>query len=199
MAILKSDKATTLGGVTVNEYLLTKHNPNRIDMPSASMEGKIIGVTIHNTDWISTASGTTPAEQYTRATVNGNMNDVRVHYYVDNTCAWQNLPLNLSGWHAADGSGNGNCRTIAIECIMSSAYNSTDKKSEDNCARLAAALLKKYNLSIDHLYTHTHWLNVRDGKTGSTDYLNTARNPYKTCPLYILPHWSAFKAKVQSY
>ena len=199
MAILKPDKTTTFGGVTVNEYLLTKHNPNRIDMPSASMEGKIIGVTIHNTDWISTASGTTPAEQYTRATVNGNMNDVRVHYYVDNVCAWQNLPLTLSGWHAADGSGNGNRRTIAIECIMSSAYNDRDKKSEDNAAKLAAALLKKYNLSIDHLYTHTHWLNVRDGKSGSVDYLNTAKNPYKMCPLYILPHWSAFKAKVQSY
>ena len=99
MAILKPNKTTTLGGVTVNEYLLTNHNPNNIDMPSVSMEDKIIGVTIHNTDWITTAAGTTPAEQYTRATVNGNMNDVRVHYYVDNTCAWQNLPLTLSGWH----------------------------------------------------------------------------------------------------
>ena len=191
MAILKADKTTNLGGVTVNEYLLTKHNPNHIAMPSASMEGKIIGVTVHNTDWISVASGTTPAEQYTRATVNGNMKDVRVHYYVDNTCAWQNLPHSLSGWHAADGSGNGNRRT--------SAYNVTDKKSEDNCARLAAALLKKYNLDINHLFTHTHWLNVRDGKSGTVDYLNTAKNPYKTCPLYILPHWSAFKAKVQKY
>ena len=199
MAILKPDTTTTMNGVTVNEYLLTKHNPNRIAMPSASMEGKIIGVTVHNTDWISVASGTTPAEQYTRATVNGNMKDVRVHYYVDNTCAWQNLPHSLSGWHAADGSGNGNRRTIAIECIMSSAYNVTDKKSEDNCARLAVALLKKYNLDINHLFTHTHWLNVRDGKSGTVDYLNTAKNPYKTCPLYILPHWFAFKAKVQSY
>ena len=199
MAILKPDTTTTMNGVTVNEYLLTKHNPNHIAMPSASMEGKIIGVTVHNTDWISVASGTTPAEQYTRATVNGNMKDVRVHYYVDNTCSWQNLPHSLSGWHAADGSGNGNRRTIAIECIMSSAYNVTDKKSEDNCARLAAALLKKYNLDINHLFTHTHWLNVRDGKSGTVDYLNTAKNPYKTCPLYILPHWSAFKAKVQKY
>ena len=199
MAILKPDNKTTFGGVTVNEYLLTKHNPNRIAMPSVSMEGKIIGVTVHNTAWITTAAGTTPAEQYTRATANGNMNDVRVHYYVDNTCAWQNLPHSLSGWHAADGSGNGNRRTIAIECIMSSAYNATDKKSEDNCARLAAALLKKYNLGIDHLYTHTHWLNVRDGKSGSVDYLNTARNSYKMCPLYILPHWSEFKKKVQGY
>ena len=199
MAILKPDKTTNFGGILVNEYLLTKHNPNRIDMPSVLMDGKIMGVTIHNTDWITTSSGTTPAEQYTRATVNGNMKDVRVHYYVDDTCAWQNLPLNLSGWHAADGSGNGNRRTIAIECIMSSAYNSKDQKSEESTAKLAAALLKKYNLGIESLYTHTHWLNVRDGKSGSVDYLNTAKNPYKTCPLYILPHWSAFKAKVQAY
>ena len=199
MTILRPDATTTLNGVKINEYLLTKHNPNHIDMPSVSMAGKIIGVTVHNTDWITVASGTTPAEQYTRATVNNNMKDVRVHYYVDNVCAWQNLPHSLSGWHAADGSGNGNRRTIAIECIMSSAYNVTDKKSEDNCARLAAALLKKYNLDINHLFTHTHWLNVRDGKSGTVDYLNTARNPYKMCPLYILPHWSAFKSKVQSY
>ena len=181
MAILKPDKTTTLGGVTVNEYLLTKHNPNHIDMPSVSMEGRIIGVTVHNTDWISVASGTTPAEQYTRATVNGNMKDVRVHYYCDDTCAWQNLPLTLSGWHAADGSGNGNRRTIAIECIMSSAYNDKDKKSEDNCAKLAAALLKKYKLGINALYTHNHWYSG------------------KYCPAYILPHWDKFKAKVQSY
>ena len=199
MTILRPDATTTLNGVKINEYLLTKHNPNHIDMPSVSMAGKIIGVTVHNTDWITVASGTAPAEQYTRATVNNNMKDVRVHYYVDNVCAWQNLPHSLSGWHAADGSGNGNRRTIAIECIMSSAYNVTDKKSEDNCARLAAALLKKYNLDINHLFTHTHWLNVRDGKSGTVDYLNTARNPYKMCPLYILPHWSAFKSKVQSY
>ena len=181
MAILKPDKTTTLGGVTVKEYLLTKHNPNKIDMPSVSMEGRIIGVTIHNTPWITTAAGTTPAEQYTRATVNGNMNDVRVHYYVDNVCAWQNLPLTLSGWHAADGDGNGNRRTIAIECIMSSAYNDKDKKSEDNCAKLVAALLKKYKLGINALYTHNHWYSG------------------KYCPAYILPHWDKFKAKVQSY
>ena len=199
MTILKPDVTTTLNGVRINEYLLTKHNPNHIDMPSVSMAGKIIGVTVHNTDWISVASGTTPAEQYTRATVNNNMKDVRVHYYVDNVCAWQNLPHSLSGWHAADGSGNGNRRTIAIECIMSSAYNSTDKKSEDNCAKLAAALLKQYGLDISHLYTHTHWLNVRDGRNGTIDQLNTMYNRYKMCPAYILPHWAEFKKKVQSY
>ena len=196
---LKPDKISTMGGVIVNEYLLTKHNPNKIDMPSAVMGSKIIGVTIHNTDWIAVSSKTTPAEQYTRATVNGNMNDVRVHYYVDDKCAWQNLPLTLSGWHAADGSGDGNRKTIAIECIMSNKYNEADKASENNCAKLAAALLKEHGLGIDSLYTHTHWLNVKDGKSGTVDYLNTASNSYKNCPAYILPHWNRFKAKVQSY
>ena len=179
--ILKADKTTSMGGVTVNEYLLTKHNPNHIDMPTASMKGKIIGVTIHNTDWISVASGTTPAEQYTRATVNGNMNDVRVHFYVDNKCAWQNLPLTLSGWHAADGDGDGNRKTIAIECIMSADYDSVDRKSEDNAAKLAAYLLKQYGFGVDRLYTHNHWYSR------------------KYCPAYILPHWDKFKAKVKEY
>lgn len=199
MAILKPDSTTIVGDVTVNEYLLTKNNPNRIDMPQTSMEGKVLGVTVHNTDWIVVAKETTPAEQYTRATVNGNMNDVRVHYYVDDVCAWQNLPLTLAGWHAADGSGNGNRRTIAIECIMSSKYNDTDKKSEDNCAKLAAALLKQYGLGIDALYTHTYWMNVRDGKSGTVDELNVMWNRTKMCPAYILPHWSEFKKLVQKY
>jgi hypothetical protein len=198
--ILKPDSTISMGGVTVNYYPLTVHNPNKIAMPSASMAGKIIGVTVHNTEWISVASNTTPAEQYTRATVNGNMKDVRVHYYVDDTCAWQNLPLTLTGWHAADGSGNGNMRTIAIECIMSGNGSATDKKSEDNAARIAAELLKTYGLTIDNLYTHTHWLNVRDGYKGTTDYLNTLkRQNVKYCPAFILPHWAEFKAKVEAY
>ena len=199
MAILAPDKTTTLGGVTVKEYLLTKHNPNRIDMPTAQLTGKVLGVTIHNTDRIKTAAGTTPAEQYTRATVNGNMKTVRVHYYVDSTCSWQNLPLSLSGWHAADGSGNGNRRTIAIECIMNGSGDVADKRAEENAARLAAALLKQHGLGINHLYTHTHWLNVRDGRNGTVDQLNTMHNSYKMCPAYILPHWTAFKTKVQAY
>ena len=175
MAILRPDTTTTLNGVKINEYLLTKHNPNHINMPSVSMESKVIGVTVHNTDWISVASGTTPAEQYTRATVNGNMKDVRVHYYVDDVCAWQNLPLSLSGWHAADGSGNGNRRTVSIECIMSSAYNSTDKKSEDNCARLAAALLKKYGLDI----------NGKQVYPAPKSYVRGTKIELENTPLYI--------------
>jgi hypothetical protein len=198
MAFLIPDNTISMGGVLVNYYPLTEHNPKRIAMPG-KMTKSIIGVTIHNTDAIKAASGTTMAEQYTRATVNGNMNSVRVHYYVDSVCAWQNLPLTQQGWHAADGNGNGNTRTIAIECIMSGKGTAEDKAAEDNAARIAADLLKTYGLGIDCLFTHTHWLNVRDGRKGTVDQLNVMRHPYKMCPLYILPHWQDFKAKVAAY
>lgn len=198
MAFLIPDNTISMGGVLVNYYPLTVHNPRKIAMPG-KMTKSIIGVTIHNTDAIKAASGTTMAEQYTRATVNGNMNSVRVHYYVDSVCAWQNLPLTQQGWHAADGNGNGNTRTIAIECIMSGKGTAEDKAAEDNAAKIAADLLKTYGLSIDCLFTHTHWLNVRDGRKGTVDQLNVMRHPYKMCPLYILPHWQEFKSKVAAY
>lgn len=174
MAILKPNKIREVNGVKVNEYFLTDLYPGMI-------RGSVIGVTIHNTDWISVAAETTPAEQYTRATANGNMSDVIVHYYVDDTCAWQNLPHGIHGWHAADGSGDGNWRTIAIECIMDGSGSERSKKSEDNAARLAAAILNELGFGIERLYTHQHWY----GK--------------KYCPAYILPHWEDFRGKVAGY
>ena len=176
--MLKADKTYTANGVKVNEYLLTRNNPNGIDMPGKRTG--LVGITVHNTDKIS-VSGTTMSEQYTRATVNGNMGDVRVHFYVDETEAWQNLPLDQAGWHAADGDGDGNRKTIAIECIMDGSGSSTSKKAEDNCARLVAWLLDKYKLSDSAIYSHNHWYSP------------------KYCPAYILPHWDSFVKKCISY
>lgn len=180
MAYLVPDRTYAMNGVSVKQYLLTDHNLNNIAMPGHAF-AEIIGVTIHNTDAISVSSQTTMAEQYTRATVNGNMQDTRVHFYVDDVCAWQNLPMTLSGWHAADGDGDGNRKTIAIECIMSGNNTAKDKAAEANAAKLAAGLLNQLGLGIDHLYTHQHWYSR------------------KYCPAYILPHWSSFKNTVQSY
>ena len=59
MAILKADKSYNMNGVKVNEYLLTKHNPNKITMPQYKITN-LIGITVHNTDRITVASGTTP-------------------------------------------------------------------------------------------------------------------------------------------
>lgn len=201
---LKPDKIFTVDGVTVNEYLLTKHNPNRIDLPAKRVL-PLAGVTIHNTPWISVNAATTPAEQYTRATVNGNMGTTRVHFYVDNKGAWQNLPLDWQSWHAgqqgkaeAHGSHIGNQATLSIECIMGGVTGY--EKSEDNAARLAAWLLFSNNMSVDKLYTHNYWCNVRNGaKASAGESLITKPDGYKGCPVYIIPHWEKFKNAVLSY
>ena len=149
----------------------------------------INGVTIHNTGRIKVPSGTTMAEQYTRATYpNCNMGSVRVHYYVDENEAWQNLDESEVGWHAADGNyGPGNSTTIAIEIIMDGSGSKEDLKAEENGVLLAALLLKKHGLSVNELYTHNHWMGHPD---------SIVQGARKNCPLYILPHWAQFKQKV---
>lgn len=199
MVFLNPDRTYSANGVTVKEYLLTKHNPNKIDLP-----GKRIlnfeGYTVHNTEKISVNAKTTMAEQYTRSTVNGNMGTVRVHFYVDDIEAWQNLPLDQQSWHAgqkgkaeANGSHLGNQATVSIEVIGSSA------KAEDNAARLIAWLMAQQGAGLDKLYTHNYWCNVRNGKKGTVDELNKLPDGYKGCPAYIRPHWDKFKDKVGGY
>lgn len=191
---LSPDKKEVLNGLTVYDYNLIQHNPNKISMPTGNRK-KTVAITIHNTEWINVASNTTPAEQYVRATQNGNMNSVRVHYYVDNVCAWRCLPDDYVNWSCADGTSNpnsGNNTSVAIEVIGNS------KEAEANAVKLAAYLLNKYKLTVeDGLRTHSYWLNVKDGKRGTIDYLNTTHNNYKNCPIYILPHWSEFKINVK--
>jgi len=215
---LKPDKTYTLkNGLTIKEYLLTDHNPNKIALPKKRTEN-LIGVTLHNTEDLNEAVGTTDPEQYTRATVNGNMGDTRVHYYVDDVEAWRNLSDAYTSWHAGTGgNGKGNSNTISIECIMSSLTGSQSVAAMNNAAKLIASIFKQYSWSIDkNLYTHNYWINyLATGKCSSdltTQNLNkvlpTASNIVngglankngKYCPFYILPQWATFKNLVNSY
>lgn len=208
LGVLKPEAEYTANGLKVKRYYLTEHNVNQISLPQL-MSGDPVGVTIHNTDDINEAPNTTDPEQYTRATLNvdkygaSRMGSVRVHFYVDDDEAWQNLPLTYQSWHCGQRgkaetakAAIGNAQTISIECIMKSV---NDAKAEDNCARLAAYLLDKYGLSIDHLFTHNYWCNVRSGRVGTVDELNMLDDNYKGCPIFIRPHWMAFKKKVMGY
>ena len=109
----------------------------------------------------------------------------------------------MQNWTCTDGSGDGNATTIAIECIMKSPYDTESLKAMDNCARITAYLCKKYNLTVDDIYTHTYWLHMRDkdsvSKCGDKDKICTTRHSYKTCPLYIIPQWDKFLELVVKY
>lgn len=192
--ILIPDSIEIINGVKVCDYNLLEHNPNKVDMPSRART-RTVAITIHNTGWIKVAANTTPAEQYVRATYNGNMGTCRVNYYVDDTCAWRCMPDDWVNWSCADGCSNpssGNNTSLAIEVIGDS------KEAEENAIKLAAYLLNKYKLSINTgLRTHSYWLNIKAGKKGTIDALNTMKNNVKNCPIYILPHWAQFKDSVK--
>lgn len=180
MAFLSPDEVRNEYGLEIKKKILpTKLKPNR---KLSGGTGKVEYITIHNTDDINEAAGTNDAEQYARATFNGNMGGVTVHYYIDETDCWQILEEDEIGYHAADGkTGPGNGTSLAIEIIMDGSGSKSDKEAENRGAKLAAILLYRHGLSIDKLTTHNRWY------------------PNKYCPVYILPHWNDFKKKVENY
>ena len=177
---LTPDKIRTEYGLTIKEKILPDGNKNKPNRKLTSGSPKYI--TIHNTDRIVVSSETTCAEQYVRATFNGNMGGVSVHYYIDDKDCWQMLAEDEIGYHAADGySGTGNTQSLAIEIIMDGSGKDYDAAAEKRGALLAAILLYRHNLTIDKMVTHNHWYSK------------------KYCPAYILPHWSSFVNTVQFY
>lgn len=174
-------------GVRATKYIASWVPKGGLVKPNKKMDP--IGITLHNTQDL---KGTyDDAEQYTRATYpNGNMAGAVVHYYVDDTCAWQNLKEDEPGWHASDNDGDGNRRTIAIECIMDGSGSVEDLGARDNAARLIAAIMKRHNWNLSNLYTHNHWMGQPD---------KIVYGVRKNCPVYILPNYDDFKNLVLKY
>lgn len=156
-----------------------------------SGNGVVKGITVHNTPDVSCNSDTSQAEQYTRATYNGNMKGVVVHYYISQNEIWQLLDNSEQGWHASDGVSRrqghddnligGNLDTIAIECI------GDNLQTEYTAAIFIAYLLNKFNLKTSDVYSHNYWMYGKD---------QIVCNASKNCPLYILPHWNDFICKI---
>lgn len=180
MSFLTPDKTRTEYGLIIKEKILpVSLKPNR---KLSNGTGNAEYVCVHNTDDIKEAKGTNDAEQYARATHNGNMKGVSVHFFIDESDCWQLLKDDEMGYHATDGkNGKGNTTSIAIEIIMDGSGSKADKDAEERGAKLAAIELHKHGLSIDRLTTHNRFYKK------------------KYCPAYILPHWNDFVKKVEKY
>ena len=238
MAILKPNEKYTMCGVTVNEKIIpdgtrwkdaTKarnagFSAGSLYKKQAKLSGgtgKAKTVTVHNTNDLENVHD--DGEQYTRATYNENMGSARVHFYVDDVGAWQNLKAGTGlcsadpvgsaevGFHAGDGSvsDGGNMTSLSIEIIMDDTAEH-DAKARDNGARVAAWLLWKHGLPIGALVTHTYWVNKSAGSkfTDVDEQCCNRVSGKKWCPAYIfgsnnestaLNNWKAFKALVKKY
>lgn len=105
------------------------------------------GITVHNTANDASAM----------AEINymiSNNAETSFHYAVDDKEAVQGLPLNRNGWHASDGNGFGNRKTIAIEICYSKSGGPRFDKAEENAAELIASLLQQYGWGIEVVKRH---------------------------------------------
>lgn len=106
-----------------------------------------IGITVHNT-----ANDASALNEI--AYMTNNNYEISYHYAVDDIQAVQGLPLNRNGWHASDGNGPGNRKTIAIEICYSKSGGARFDKAEENASELIAQLLKQYGWGIDRVKRH---------------------------------------------
>lgn len=107
-------------------------------------------ITVHNT------ANDASAENEVAYMINNN-NETSYHFAVDDIQAVQGLPLDRNGWHAGDGNGNGNRKSIGVEICYSKSGGSKFEKAEKNAVELIASLLKERGWGIDRVKKHQDW------------------------------------------
>nr|WGE00944.1 N-acetylmuramoyl-L-alanine amidase [Bacillus velezensis] len=97
------------------------------------------------------------------------------HFTVDDKEIYQHLPLNENGWHAGDGNGTGNRKSIGIEICENS--DGDFEKAVANAQWLIKKLMKEQGISLANVVPHQHWSG-------------------KYCPHKPLDRWDSFKAGI---
>lgn len=126
-------------------------------------------ITIHNT-----GNGAEGADAAAHAKYLQTVNDqVSWHYTVDDKEIYQHLPDNETAYHAGDGKGDGNRKSIGIEICDNP--DGDLLKATDNAVKLVARLCKKHNIPPVNVVQHNHWsgkncpVELRAGKPYSWD------------------------------
>ncbi len=112
---------------------------------------EIIGITNHNTANTAPTAGDEAHARYLQNVENADSAYVSVHLFVDDDSITQCVPLDEFCYHAGDGNGDGNRKTIAIEICENRNY----PQAEKNAQKLNAALLLTYpRLKV---FKHQDW------------------------------------------
>ena len=109
-----------------------------------------IGVTVHNT-----ANSATARNEGLYMIRNSNYTSY--HVAIDDIEAVELVPFNRNAWHAGDGQGRGNRRTIGIEICHSTGDPTKFQKAEENAAEYIAYVLHQYGWTLKNVYRHQDW------------------------------------------
>jgi len=110
-------------------------------------------ITIHNTGNVSVGANALMHSQYIKGDAAANR-PASWHFTVDDKdVIYQHLPLNEVGWHAGDGRGTGNMKSIGIEMCVNS--DGDWEKTIDNTIWLCKKLIEENN--ITDIKQHFDW------------------------------------------
>ncbi len=107
-------------------------------------------ITIHNT--YNDATAVNEIAYMTR-----NTTSTSYHVAIDDKQVIQAIPFNRNGWHAGDGQGNGNRKSIGIEICYSKNGGPKYVAAEENTVEYVAHVLKQYGWGIDRVKWHRDW------------------------------------------
>lgn len=107
-------------------------------------------ITIHNT--ANDASAINEIAFMTRNTA-----ATSYHVAIDDKHVVQAIPFTRNGWHAGDGNGAGNRKSIGIEICYSKLGGQKYADAETNAIDYIAHLLKRYDWGIDRVKLHRDW------------------------------------------
>lgn len=107
-------------------------------------------VTIHNT-----ANDASALNEISYMTSNNNQ--ISYHVAIDDKHAVQAIPFSRNAWHAGDGQGNGNRKSIGIEICYSKSGGNRYYAAEENAVEYTAHVLKQYGWGTDRIKWHRDW------------------------------------------
>lgn len=123
---------------------------NKTSRPQIPMTPRFI--TIHNTG---NSKQNADAEMHTKY-VDTVCGYISWHFTVDDKGIYQELPINEIGYHAGDGSGDGNFKSIGIEICEN--VDGNWKKARANGIKLIQWLLENViTLASERIVPHKHW------------------------------------------
>ncbi len=129
----------------INKYISTSLYPLKATYPMTPEY-----VTIHNT-----ANDATALNEI--AYMTSNKEATSYHVAIDDQYAVQAIPFNRNGWHAGDGNGDGNRKSIGIEICYSKTGGPKYQEAEANAVDYIAQLLKQQGWGIDRVKWHRDW------------------------------------------
>ena len=129
----------------INNYIPTSLYPLKATYPMSPEY-----ITIHNT-----ANDATAINEI--AFMTRNTAATSYHVAIDDKHVVQAIPFTRNGWHAGDGEGAGNRKSIGIEICYSELGGQKYADAETNAIDYIAHLLKRYDWGIDRVKWHRDW------------------------------------------